>query len=53
MVRHAVHNLVLALTLLALTVPAGRAFAQSTTTSPTGVLASHMPFFSFADRAQS
>lgn len=36
MVKHAAHNLVLALTLLALTVSAGRAFAQSTTTSPTG-----------------
>ena len=35
MIKHAAHNLVLALTLLALTVPAGRAFAQSTTTTPT------------------
>jgi hypothetical protein len=35
MVKHAAHNLVLALTFLALTVPAGRAFAQSTTTTPT------------------
>ncbi len=34
MVKHAAHNLVLALTFLALTVPAGRAFAQSTTTTP-------------------
>jgi len=34
MIKHAAHNLVLALTLLALTAPAGRAFAQSTTTTP-------------------
>jgi len=35
MIKHAAHNLVLALTLLALTAPAGRAFAQSTTTTQT------------------
>ena len=35
MIKHAAHNLVLALTLLALTVHAGRAFAQSATTTPT------------------
>lgn len=34
MVKHAAHKLVLALTLLALTMCAGRAFAQSTTTAP-------------------
>jgi hypothetical protein len=33
MVKHAAHKLVLALTLLALTMHAGRAFAQSTTTA--------------------
>jgi hypothetical protein len=37
MIKHAAHNLVLALTLLALTVPAGRAFAQSTPATPTGL----------------
>ena len=36
MIKHAAHNLVLALTFLALTVHAGRAFAQSTTTSTAG-----------------
>ena len=36
MVKHAGHNLVLALTFLALSVPAGRAFAQSATTTSTG-----------------
>lgn len=35
MIKHAAHNLVLALTFLALTVPAGRAFAQSATKTPT------------------
>ncbi len=34
MIKHAAHNVVLALTFLALTVPAGRAFAQSATTTP-------------------
>jgi hypothetical protein len=34
MIKHAAHNLILALTFLALTVPAGRAFAQSITTTP-------------------
>jgi hypothetical protein len=33
MIKHAARKLVFALTLLALTVPAGRAFAQSTTTT--------------------
>jgi hypothetical protein len=36
MVKHTAHKLVLALTFLALTVHAGGAFAQSTTTTPTG-----------------
>jgi hypothetical protein len=35
MIKHAAHNLVLALVFIALTVPAGRAFAQSTPTTPT------------------
>jgi len=34
MIKHAAHKLVLASMLFALTVPAGRAFAQSTTTPP-------------------
>jgi hypothetical protein len=37
MVKHAARNLVLALTLLALTVHAGKGFAQSTLTTPTGL----------------
>jgi hypothetical protein len=36
MIKHAVRKLVLASTLLALTVHTGSAFAQSTTTTPTG-----------------
>jgi hypothetical protein len=35
MIKHAAHNLALALTLLALTLPAGGVFAQSATTTPT------------------
>lgn len=35
MIKYAVRKLVLASMLLALTVPAGRAFAQSTATTPT------------------
>jgi hypothetical protein len=36
MAKYTAHKLVLSLTLLALTMHAGRAFAQSTTTTPSG-----------------